>query len=447
MPRVRSGSREPRRIDNADSADSAGVLAPSRTGIEDTDVSGPILTMGAASPLAAGHQPPLPLAPLERVAQYQLWSIAELLTFIDVTSMTLTSKGLHLAIKAHPHLRLDEIPAAFERALEQLGCNVLLRNIRLAEAEISLLSNEGQPAARLEHEPESKHQPGAPMLTTGAPADSERAGVGLARQFRLALLRAAQAGHGKERARQAEAAEKHLRDIRAQKTLLTSKLKALEPGIEDIVFHFASLVQIPIADVADAVAAQTVAPERVRFSLHKAIEDGAVETVRPGLRKMLSLPPLLMPRERKLAWLQQQGASTLESSARRCCGILPPGERRHYEAITAFVDEIMSSAHLEPDGKRQLIKLDLVPFALRQSNPAFAASMLVGVHASSAAPDLKHSLLTSIAGSRDELVRLADSISGSLNRYAHLAPGWVARLVADLNSVVNDWPGSAQIPV
>jgi hypothetical protein len=390
----------------------------------------------------------LPRAPLQLVTQYQKRSIAGCLTFTEATSLMLTSKDMHRAIHADPLLRLDEISPAFER----LGCNGLLGRIQSAEAEI----------ARLQPAPESKQQPAPPMPAAGAQTGSEPGG---AKWFKQARARAAHALQGKERARQAEA-EKHLHEIETQKAQLTSQLEALEPGMEGVVLHFvAERMKGPRPlRAADAVA-QTMVPTKERYGrLHKAIEDGEVETVRAGLRELLSLSPALMSNSRKIAWLREPGGMcTLEIVGRRCCGTLKAPERRCFDAVAAYVEEIVSSNYLLPSEKMQLcvkleragpdphsgamtvVELDIVRHAMRSSNPAVAASILLGIHNSSADAALKQSLLAAIAASWDGgLATCVDCVTQSLRNYAHRAPEWVDGMVAGLQSVKKASIGSSR---
>ena len=440
-----SGLRGRRPIENADSA---GRLTPSRPGDEKA---------GTGSPPAVVCQPPSPRAPLQLVTQYQKRSIAGFLTFTEATSLMLISKDMHRAIQADPLLRLDEISPAFER----LGCNGLLGRIQSAEAEISRYHpNGGQPAARLQPAPESKQQPAPPMLTAGAPTASEPGGV--------APKPVVQAGPcpcstclAREGAGETSRLAKQLHEIETQKAQLTSQLEALEPGMEGVVFHFvAERMKGPRpVRAADAVA-QTMVPTKERYGrLHKAIEDGEVEMVRAGLREFLSLSPALMSNSRKVAWLREPGGMcTLEIVGRRCCGTLKVPERRCCEAVAAYVDEIVSSNYLLPSEKMQLcvklerarpdphsgamnvVELDIVRHAIRSSNPAVAASILLGIHNSSADAALKQCLLAAIAASWDGgLATCVDSVSQSLRRYAHRAPEWVDGMVVGLESVKKVW--------
>ncbi len=370
-------------------------------------------------------QPPLPRAPLQLVAQYQKRAIAEYLPLTDATSLMLTSKDMHRAIHGDPVMRLNEVAPAFER----LGCNALLGRIQSAHAEISRVRpNGGQPAA---------------------PA-------GPSQWFKLARARAAPVFQGKERARQSEA-ENHLNELEAHKAQLTLQLQAMEPGVEGVIFHFAAgRTKGPRPPSDSHRAAPPTVPIRMRYGrLHKAIEDGEVETVRVGLREFLSLPPALMPNARKVAWLREPGGMcTLEIVGRRCCGSLQEPEQRCLEAVTAYIDEVVSSSCLLPSEKMQLcvkldlttpdphsgamnvVQLDIVRHAMRCSNPAVAAAILLGIHNSGADAAVKQILLSEIGSSWDGgLETCIDCVSTSLLRYAHRAPVWVHGMVAALESV------------
>jgi hypothetical protein len=189
--------------------------------------------------------------------------------------------------------------------------------------------------------------------------------------------------------------------------------------------------------------------------LHDAIDKGDVKLVRAGLREFLSLSPRLMPNVRKVAWLREpQGICTLEFFGQYPCGRLSPLERRQYEAIMGYVDEIVVSKYtslsekvqlcvklarvrIDPDsGVEKLDELDVVAHAASNNNPAVAASILLGIHDSSAELELKQFLLAEIAASWDGgLENCVDCVSDLLRPYEQRAPDWVNGVIARLKSM------------
>lgn len=378
--------------------------------------------------------PLAPLAPIQRVTLYDKRNIAGCLTFVEAISLMLASRDMHLAIHADPRLRLDEIWAAFDA----LGCSQLARTIQSIDAEISALQRQLGGAVMSGAQPEAA----IPSITFAG------------HSFRLPRSLATKALQSKEKSRQAEAREQESEKV-AQKAHLATELAAFEPDIENVVFHFVSerLEGRPVKPL-DTTAQAMVPSTEQHGRLHRAIRDGEVRLVRAGLRKLLSLPARYMPNARKVAWLREpQGRCTLEFFGQHHCGTLKPLELRQYEAIMAYVSEIVSSQFLslsekselcvklnlvrrdELDGLNKAVELDMFRHALR-NNPAVAASILLGIHESSAESHLKQSLLAGIAASWDgRLSNCVDRVSDSLQPYAHRAPDWVNGVIARLKSM------------
>jgi hypothetical protein len=379
------------------------------------------LGFGASKPVTVSKEC-LPLAPFQLVTFYDKRRTAEFLTFTEAISLMLACTDMHRAIKDDPLLRLDEISLSFQA----LGCYELARSIQTIEAEIS----------------ELQRQAG---VMAGTPADLAKRSIsfaGLSFQIR-------RSPKAQQAARQAQE-----RETKAQGAQLTAWREALEPVVEDLVFHFAS-ERMKGPRLPGAAAQMYAPPAKIARRLHDAIDKGDAELVRAGLREFLSLPERLMPNARKVAWLREpQGTCTLEFFGQYRCDRLLPSERRQYEAIMAYVDEIVISNYLSPFEKRQLIvklervridplsgaetldELDIVAHAASHNNPAVAASILLGIHGSRADPELKQFLLSEIAASwKGGLGKCVERVAELLAKFHPLAPDWVDDVIARLKSM------------
>jgi hypothetical protein len=228
-----------------------------------------------------------------------------------------------------------------------------------------------------------------------------------------------------------------------------------ESAIEQTVFHFAS--QRLHASQYSACASTT------EFgALNEAISNGNVELVHAGLREFLALPGHLFPGDRKLAWLREaNGMCLLEFFGHSPCDVEQPAEQRRYEAIVAYVDEIVSSQYLTTQDKAQLcVKLELfrfddesaaekfvqremVSYAMSHRNPAVAASILIGIHQSSADARVKRVLLEAAAQSWRSLAECVMAVSTALAPHAVRQPGWVDGVRARLHGIVVTSPSQA----
>lgn len=403
--------------------------------------SGDGLDFGESKPVTVSRQAILPLAPLQSVTLYDKRNIAEFLTFVEAIALMLASRDMHQAIKADPWLRLDEMSALFDR----LGCIQLARTIQSIDAEIS----------------ELQLQLGPSTMMTGTQPDAAKPSITFAgHSFRLPRSLATKALQSKEKSRQAELRERESEKA-ALKAQLAKSMQALEPDIEGVVFHFASeRLKGPRPVKGPDAAAQAISPpDKTGRKFHKAIDKGNVdkgdvELLRAGLREFLSLPARLMPNARKVAWLREpQGMCTLEFFGQYPCGRLSRREQGQYQAIMAYVDEIVSSQYLSPSEKRQvcvrlelsrldqsgvekLVELDVVRHAVSHNNPAVAASILLGIHDSSAEPELKQYLLAAVAASWDGgLAKCVDEVSALLGPYEKRALNWIKGLIARLESM------------
>jgi len=365
----------------------------------------------ASAPLTIARQERLPLAPLQRVTPYEKRNIAEFLTFVEAISLMLSSKDMHLAIQADPWLRLDEISPSLQR----LEIDELLASIQSLEAQIS----------------------------AGPPADAVKRSIsfaGLSFQIR-------QSAKAQQAARQAQE-----RETKAQGAQLTTRLEALEPVVEDLVFHFAS-ERMKGPRLPGAAAQLYAPPAKIARRLHEAIDKGDVELVRAGLREFLSLPERLMPNARKIAWLREP----LKSFGQHRCGKFEPKERQQYEAIIAYVDEIVSSQYLSDSERSEFchkperlerdaraVDRDIFGYALFYNNPAVAAAVLLGIHESSAEPPLKQALLAATGPSWGGLGNCVDCAIDMLRRYDDRAPEWFGGVIARLRAVKTAPPPPAE---
>jgi hypothetical protein len=414
------------------------------------------LDFGAGKPVTSSRQAGAPLAPLQRVTLYDKRNIAECLTFTEAIWLMLASKDMHFAIRADPLLRLDEISPSFER----LGCNELVRELQAIEMELSRLRMAPGPhASHPEQVLGSTRLAGPGAIMAGAPADAVFLSFTIAgHAFQIRRSPGRKARDAMQSSRQArERAQVDIHKKEAEKARFGAKLQTLEPAIEELAFHFATERRKgPRPFTASDTAAHPMAtPGGMHSRLHRALDEGDVDMVRTGLREFLSLPALLMPSFRKVAWLlEPQGRCTLEDFGQRCCGTLKPLERRQYDALTAYVDEIVSSDTLSapekwqlcvklelvkqdrPGGVNKPVELDIVKHALGRNNPAVAASILLGIHESSAEQQTKQFLLAGIAASwQGDLGNCVDRVINSLKRYEHRAPDWVADVIGRLKSI------------
>ena len=184
-------------------------------------------------------------------------------------------------------------------------------------------------------------------------------------------------------------------------------------------------------------------------SLNQAVHDGNVELVRSGLREFLALPQALTLDKQKVSWLRQpSGMPTLASFGQRGCFKLDAHEQRQCEAIHAYVHEIVSSPYLSPIEKEELcVKpggLDIVGHCLRNNNPAVAALIILGIHESSAVPQLKQQMFAAMGVARARPMDRLESVITALRWRADRAPEWVEGLLARLAGVKEALQGSTE---
>jgi hypothetical protein len=357
----------------------------------------------------------LPLAPFQCVTFYDKRRTAEFLTFTEAISLMLASKDMHLAIKDDPLLRLDEISLSFHA----LGCHQLVESTQTIEAQISELQRQAGPGA----------------VMAGTPADLAKRSISFA-GLSFRIRRSPKALRAKEAevqaAKEAEV-EARVREKTAEKAQLAARLESLERAFEDVVFHFASEHMNGPPRAPGAIAQAYAPPEKIADSLRDAIDKGDVKLARVGLHGLLSISKRLMPNARKVVWLRE----LFKLFSQNRCGNFKELERRQYDSLIACVDEIVSSKflsysekaefchqleRLERDGR--VLERDIFGYALFHNNPAVAAAILLGIHESSAEPDLKQSLLAAIAASWGGLDKCVDYVNDSLLPYSYRAPNW-----------------------
>jgi hypothetical protein len=381
------------------------------------------LDFGASKPVTVSHQECLPLAPFQCVTFYDKRRTAEFLTFPEAIRLMLASKDMHLAIKDDPLLRLDEISLSFQA----LGCNELVRSIQTIEAQISELQRQAGPWA----------------VMADAPADLAKRSIsfaGLSFQIRRSpkALRAKKAEV--QAAKEAEV-EARVREKTAEKAQFAVKLATLEPAMEDVVFHFASEHMNGPPRAPGATAQAYAPPEKIAGRLRDAVDKGDVKLARVGLHGFLCISKRLMPNARKVVWLRE----LFKFFSQHRCGNFKELERRQYDALIACVDEIVSSKFLSDSEQGDFcnqvelverggvaLERDLFGRALFYGNPAAAAAILLGIHESSAEPNLKQSLLAAIAASWGGMGNCVDCVSDMLRPYDHRAPEWINGVIARL---------------
>jgi hypothetical protein len=373
------------------------------------------LDFGASKPVTVSHQERLPLAPFQCVTFYDKRRTAEFLTFTEAISLMLASRDMHLAIKDDPLLRLDEISLSFQA----LGCNQLVRSIHDIEAQISELQRQAGPGS----------------VMAGTPADLAKRSISFA-GLSFQIRRSPKALRAKEMevqaAKDAEV-EARVREKTAQKAQHAAKLEPFESAFEDVVLHFAS-EHLNGSPRAPAAIVQAYAPpEKIAARLRDVIDKGDVKLARVGLHEFLGVSNLLMPNTRKVAQLRE----LLKFFSQHCCGKFEELERRQYDTLIACVDEIVSSKFLSDSEKGEffhkldrlerngrVVERDIFGYALFHNNPAVAAAILLGIHESSAEPNLKQTLLATIAASWGGLGNCVDVVTDMLLPYAHRALDW-----------------------
>ncbi len=372
-----------------------------------------ILDIGASQPVTVSNRALLPLATLQKAAPDAQRNIATFLTLREAIWLMLVSKQIHSAIRRDPSLNLDEIIGSFSH---------LYSGIQTTQAELS-----------------------AVKLIRLSPEESvlkvTLAGV----QFKVSKRFATKARQEKEKQEKAEAIEKS----ETRKFKLMAELNELEAQVEPLWFHFVSghIKRTGTAEYSEATVHEQAAKpqEKIQCRLHTAINNGDPERVRTELHEFLSVPTQLMPNAKKLAKLcEVPQQDTLKVIGQRWCGTLELTERRQYDAIMAYVGEVAGSKYLSPGEKAELCLTresiapdhDLVRHAMRCSNPAFAASILLGIHECSAERDHKRYLLAAIAAAWDGgLANCIDNICDSLGRFEHRSPEWVTGRIARLKSM------------
>lgn len=408
--RIGRGTRELAR--RASGEDSAPKPASGATPPEEGNVNAPYFA--ASKPVTAERQERLPLAPFQRVTPHEKQNIAEFLTFAEAASLMLSSRDMHLAIQGDRWLRLDEISKSFQR----LGVHDYLKSMQSLEAEISQL----------------QQQSAAGAVVADEPAETAKRGISLAR---LVFWRRA----AKEAPEQAQMREKE-----AQEVQVAARLELLELSIEDLVIHFAAERQKGPRPLGAAPNVYAHPENRLR-SLRAEISKGDVALMRASLRELLSLPERLMPNARKLALLREP----LRYFGKYKCGNFEQPERERCEAIIAYVDEIVSSAQLSKSEKSEffnmrepltregrVVERDIFGYALFHGNPAVAAAILLGIHASRTVPDqpdLKKPLLAGIGESWGGLGNCVDCVVDLLRPYQFRAPNFVDALTERLKSM------------
>jgi hypothetical protein len=370
---------------------------------------------------------PRTLARLQQVTPDEKRNIARFLTATEAVYLMLASKDLHRAIKSDPWLRLYELSTAFAT----LGCSQLVTDICLLDKRLRPLDSAVG---------------GPPTSSSALPHGSTADIAPTVQRFNLVRSIVTKAFQAAKPARVAvhDASSSEA----AEKAELSTRLMALEPAIENVVFRFASerLPRPQHVDASDSTEQPIVPAEDKGHWLHNAITDGVVEIVQPGLREFLSLPERLISQDRKVARLgQSKGKCTLKSFGQHRCGTFKPLEIRQYEAILAYVDAIVSSQYLRPSDKERLCvqggmvdrdprsKLDVVRHAMACKNPAVAAMILLGIQESSASRKRKQSLLHSIGSSWDGGIdNCVQEVINALRECEHRAPEWVNGIVARL---------------
>ena len=348
------------------------------------------------------HQGKLPLSPFERMWNEGIPKITRYLTFNEAASLMVADRRSRLSLYADPLLRLDEIA----RELGRLGCNELITRIRAIDSDISTLREESR----------ARHY--LPGTTLGLSA----------KKAQRANLQA-------------------LDESLCARAVQEQGLQKLQPGIEEVVFHFASARQQgPRQGPAPSTSAPRLKSQR---SLNQAVHDGNVELVRSGLREFLALPQALTLDKQKVSWLRQpSGMPTLASFGQRGCFKLDAHEQRQCEAIHAYVHEIVSSPYLSPIEKEELcVKpggLDIVGHCLRNNNPAVAALIILGIHESSAVPQLKQQMFAAMGVARARPMDRLESVITALRWRADRAPEWVEGLLARLAGVKEALQGSTE---
>jgi len=401
----------------------------------------------SGKPMTVMRQPRLPLAPIERAAPDAQRKIVEFLTLRDAIRLMMTSTGLHHLIQADPWFRQDDLL----RSLEALGLNELVDSMQSLEAEIFRLElKSSQPALPLQHLPNSNRRVRPCTFVAGALPEAAVLGILFADYCCNMLLArsATKATQADERATQAD-----VRGKEAQMARVATRLRAFEPQIERVVIHYVEehlerprlghdLAAATTVNVESASAEVAAVPEDIRSKLNKAIKDGNVALARLVVRQYLRLPASLMSSAAKLDRLVLQPGGPLEYFGVHRCGFLNE-EKMQYESLMACTDEIVSSGIFMPSDEVKLCaKLaEICRGVMRTNNPAVAASILLGVHESSAIPQLKQACLAAIGDTwHSGLDGFVDSVSKDLVRYKRGAPEWVNSVMTRLLTVKRALP-------
>ncbi|CAN5753206.1 hypothetical protein BH11PSE7_BH11PSE7_37770 [soil metagenome] len=446
-----SGRSELRGLGRHNSTVDAGVK-PARAEIADQNSRTPDGGGGFAAaravqrtPVTVLRQPRLPLAPLQRATLYDQRNIVEFLTLKEAIALMQASSDLHHLIHADPwfdpHDLLD--------SLHKLGPGQMVHRMQTLEAEIARLQLQAPRAASLPPADPSLRVHSSTFVA-GALPEAVVLGVLFAHYCHNLLLArsATKAAQADERSRQAE-----VRCKEAQLEQIATGLQALEPQIERLVFHHVSermerprlgheLAATALTRSASASSQAAEGMEDIRGRLNQAIQNADVSRARLMVRTFLSLPADVMPATRKLHRLVLQPDGPLEYFSQHCHGFLGQ-ERTRHDAIMGCVDEIVSCGALAATEQMKLrAKLaEICADALDNSNPAAAASVLLGVCESSAPTAFKLAFLAVIGGSgRGTSASVIDTVSTQLLRYRHGAPGWVDDVIARLHDVRQGLP-------
>jgi hypothetical protein len=208
-------------------------------------------------------------------------------------------------------------------------------------------------------------------------------------------------------------------------------LAKLEATVQDITFQTASK-WLQLKQPGESQ------PFGNRF--HDAIVKGDPVLVRTAVFVYLGFPGPLSLAQKQSSLSRTNQTCLLDMLGNYRCGTLTANERRRYEAVEAYVSEFVGSTCLTNAAKSELIvQMDLVPHAMRNNNPAMAASVLLGVHDSRAEAELRTSLLTAIAGLKaGGLDAYIDEVACDLDRYGQASAqsrAWVTVRVARLKAI------------
>ncbi|MBC7437544.1 MAG: hypothetical protein H7332_15930 [Bdellovibrionales bacterium] len=350
---------------------------------------------------------------LQRATRDDQRNIISFLTLREAVRLMLTSADMQGLIHADPWFRQDDL----YRSLDKMGLGGLARTMQSLESELSGL-----------HPDEA-----VPMqLTAGCCC-----GLLLART-------AARAAQSAEQTRLAE-----VRGVEGQMAQVEARLQAFEPQIEQVVFHHVSerLHRPGLGLDKAALSAAITVPDRARAAgrgqassaLAAGIKSGDAAQVRLAVRKFLGLPAAWMSSARKLDRLMQHLSGPLDDLAQAGCGTMSY-EMRQYGVIMAAVDEIVSAGVFS--GPEEMVLASKLADICRSAmggyykNPALVASILLGVHASTGRPELKHSCLAAIGEPwHGGLPGFVDFASGELLRWRSEALEWADGVVEQLEAL------------